>query len=194
MDTGLVITIVVVLVLIAAAAAFAVPWQRSRRLRSRFGPEYERAVQEHGDRRAAERELTERERRHAELGLRPLSEGARRRFEADWDSVQERFVDSPEDAVRQAHGLVDRLMTERGYPSGDDDRRIADLSVEHGGTVDRYRRARAASERSAAGEASTEDLRSAMVHFRALFHELLGDGSTASAGSDTADPGDPAAR
>ncbi|MDT0300737.1 hypothetical protein [Streptomonospora wellingtoniae] len=194
MDTALVITIVVVLVLIAAAAVFAVPWQRSRRLRSRFGPEYERAVREHGDRRAAERELAERERRHSELRLQPLSDDARRRFETEWDSVQERFVDSPESAVRDAHELLDRLMIERGYPAGDDDRRIADLSVEHAGTVGRYREARAASERSTGGDASTEDLRSAMVHFRALFHELLDGGSAASAASDAADPGDPAAR
>ncbi|QBI56318.1 hypothetical protein [Streptomonospora litoralis] len=196
MNTGLIITVVVIVVLVvavAAAVAFAVPWQRSRRLRTRFGPEYDRAVREHGGRREAERALAEREKRHAKLDLQPLSDSSRRQYEAGWNRVQEQFVDTPAEAVREGHELLTRLMTERGYPTEDDDQRVADLSVEHAGTVDRYREARAISERNAAGEATTEDLRAAMVHYRALFNELLSDGSGTSAEPDTADRGDSAA-
>ncbi|MUL41717.1 hypothetical protein FZ103_11120 [Streptomonospora sp. PA3] len=197
MNTGLIVAVAVIIVLVAAvalAAAFAVPWQRSRRLRRRFGPEYDRAVQELGGRRAAERELAEREKRHAKLDLKPLSEDSRRQYRAEWDRIQERFVDSPPEAVREGHELLSRLMADRGYPTEDDDQRIADLSVEHAGTVDRYRKARAIGERSAAGEATTEDMRAAMVDYRALFHELLGNGSAASTEPETADRGDSAAR
>lgn len=197
MDTGLIIIIVVVVValaaVVAAGAAFAVPWQRRRRLRTRFGPEYDRAVEKHGDRRAAERDLADREKRHAKLQLTPLSDASRRQYEADWERIQERFVDSPGEAVREGHELLARLMADRGYPVEDDDQRITDLSVEHAGTLDRYREARAISERSAAGEATTEDLRAATMHYRALFNELLGNGS-AHDESGPADRGGTAAR
>ncbi|MFD0776367.1 hypothetical protein ACFQZ2_20735 [Streptomonospora algeriensis] len=197
MDTGLILTVVVIVVLVAAVAAgaaFAVPWQRRRRLRTRFGPEYDRAVEEHGDRRAAERDLAEREKRHASLQLTPLSDSSRRQYEQDWNRIQERFVDSPGEAVREGHDLLARLMSDRGYPTEDDKQRITDLSVEHAGTLDRYREARAISERSSAGEATTEDLRAAMVHYRALFNELLGNGSAAPGEPGPADRGDTAAR
>ncbi|GAA4900315.1 hypothetical protein [Streptomonospora salina] len=192
MDTGLIITVVVALV--AAGAVSAVPWQRRRRLRARFGPEYDRAIAEHGDRRAAVRDLAERAKRHARLQLTPLTDASRRQYETDWIRVQERFVDAPGEAVREGHELLAQLMSDRGYPTSDEAQRITDLSVEHAGTLDRYREARAVSERSAAGEATTEALRAAMVHYRALFNELLGNGSAAPGGPRALRRGDTAAR
>ncbi|MDA0563652.1 hypothetical protein LG943_04795 [Streptomonospora sp. S1-112] len=189
MSTGLIIAIVVIVLLVAAVAvavAVILPRQRTRHLRQRFGPEYDRAVQEHGSRAAAERELAAREKKHAQLDLKPLSEPSRRGYETGWARIQEQFVDTPAESVREAHDLLTRLMTERGYPTEDDDRRIAALSVEHAGTLDRYREARAISRRTGSGEASTEDMRNAMVHYRALFTELLANGTTGSTPADAA--------
>ncbi|WP_217999258.1 hypothetical protein [Nocardiopsis trehalosi] len=203
MDTGLAITLAVVAVLIVAvvvAVAVVLPRRRSRRLRERFGPEYDRALEARGDRRAAEKELARREKRHARLHLRPLSDRSREEYATGWARAQERFVDAPAEAVRDADELLTRLMIERGYPTEGTEQRIADLSVEHAGTIDRYRSARDISERGARGEASTEDLRNAMVHYRALFAELLEDGASAAGrhdgrtgGTRAADPRTPAA-
>ncbi|GAA3938442.1 hypothetical protein GCM10023085_19830 [Actinomadura viridis] len=174
MSTILVVVAAVVIVALAAGAGYML-WERARTrgLRRRFGPEYDRAVERHGDRRAAERELLARRRRHQELELRDLDPERRENYRAQWVRVQERFVDEPATAVEQADRLVMVVMGERGYPTRDFDDRVEHLSVEHGRTLDHYRRGHDISDRAARQEASTEDLRQAMVHYRELFEDLL---------------------
>jgi hypothetical protein len=175
MTTVQIIVLVLVLVVIAVLVAGAVLMMRRRALRDRFGPEYDRLVTEQDSRSAAERELRDRERRHAELTLRPLSAPARAKYAAEWADVQTRFVDEPGDAVRAGDELVTRLLSEIGYPTDDYDERLATLSVEHARTLDQYRAAHDISVRNEQGAASTEQLRQALVHYRALFADLLGD-------------------
>ncbi|MFI5836360.1 hypothetical protein ACIA5A_22055 [Micromonospora sp. NPDC051300] len=170
-----VVVIVIVVAVVAALVAFAVVANRRRALRQRFGPEYDRAVQEQDSRGAAERELRERERRHAELELTPLSPESRARYAAAWEDLQVRFVDSPAETVGDADELVGRLIAERGYPAGDFSDQIAHLSVEHARTLTHYRDAHEIRQRNERGEAGTEDLRQALVHYRALFADLLGE-------------------
>lgn len=175
MSSTQVVVIVIVVLVIAALAAFAVVASRRRALRERFGPEYDRAVAEQDSRGAAERELRERERRHAELELTPLSPESRARYAAAWEELQVRFVDSPAETVGEADELVSRLIAERGYPTGDFSDQIAHLSVEHARTLTHYRDAHEIRQRNERGEAGTEDLRQALVHYRALFADLLGE-------------------
>ncbi|MBQ1068073.1 hypothetical protein [Micromonospora sp. D75] len=175
MSSTQVIVIVIVVLVIAALAAFAVVASRRRALRERFGPEYDRVVAEQDSRGAAERELRERERRHAELELTPLSPESRARYAAAWEELQVRFVDSPTETVGEADELVSRLIAERGYPTGDFSDQIAHLSVEHARTLTHYRDAHEIRQRNERGEAGTEDLRQALVHYRALFADLLGE-------------------
>ena len=166
----LVVAIVVILVLIVVAVIAS----RRRALRQKFGPEYDRTVAERDSRLDAERELRDRERKHAELELRPLSEESRASYSRDWAAVQARFVDAPEEAVRDGDALVTRLLAEIGYPTEDYDERIATPSVDHATTLGHYRDAHDIFLRTERGEASTEQLRQALVHYRALFAELLG--------------------
>lgn len=168
--------IILVILVLAVVAAVAVLWpmRRRRALRNRFGPEYDRAVAEQDSRSVAERELRERERRHAELTLKPLTDASRERYAADWEEIQARFVDSPTEAVGAADELVTRLVAERGYPTSDYDDQLAHLSVEHARTLTHYRDAHEIHLRNERGEASTEQLRQAVVHYRALFADLLG--------------------
>ena len=175
MSSTQVIVIVIVVLVIAALAAFAVVASRRRALRERFGPEYDRVVAAQDSRGAAERELRERERRHAELELTPLSPESRARYAAAWEELQVRFVDSPAETVGEADELVSRLIAERGYPTGDFSDQIAHLSVEHARTLTHYRDAHEIRQRNERGEAGTEDLRQALVHYRALFADLLGE-------------------
>jgi hypothetical protein len=174
MSIAAVIVIVVVVVVAAMGAGFLL-WDRARtlRLRRRFGPVYERAVARHDNRRTAERELRDRERRHHELDIQPLDANERARYREHWIQVQEQFVDSPEAALGQADRLVIKLMGDRGYPTEDFDQRVRYLSVEHGRTIDYYRRGHEISARAESDVASTEDMRQAMVHYRALFEDLL---------------------
>ncbi|GAA0797188.1 hypothetical protein [Spirilliplanes yamanashiensis] len=173
-STQIVVLIVVILaVLLIAAVAARVARRRS--LQKTFGPEYDRVVAEKEDRGAAEQELRERQSRHAELELKPLSAESRARYSAAWEEVQVRFVDEPADAVRTADALVTRLIAERGYPTGSYDDQLATLSVEHARTLGHYRDAHEISERNDRGEATTEDLRQALVHYRALVADLLGE-------------------
>jgi hypothetical protein len=167
--------IVIVVVVVAAMGAGFLLWDRARtmRLRRRFGPEYERAVARHDNRRTAERELRARERRHHELDIRPLDGADRERYREQWIQVQEQFVDSPEAALTQADRLVVKLMGDRGYPTEDFDQRVRYLSVAHSRTIDYYRRGHEISARAESNHASTEDMRQAMVHYRALFEDLL---------------------
>ena len=177
MDTWVWIVIVAAVVVVAAAVAWgALRARRTRTLREGFGPEYDRALEDHGDRRAAEEELRKRRDRRRGLDIRPLAPEARERYARRWTVTQRRFVDEPEGAVAEAHDLVVRVMRDRGYPVDDFEQRAADVSVDHPETVEHYRQAHAISVDSALGHASTEDLRKAMVHFRALFDDLLHDG------------------
>jgi hypothetical protein len=142
-------------------------------LQRRFGPEYERAVDQRDDRRQAEADLTARARRRSKLEITPLEPEARQRYGEAWRRVQADFVDRPVEAVREADRLVADVMRERGYPMEGFDQRAADVSVDHPQVVDNYRSAHEIAMASDRNEASTEDLRKAMVHYRSLFEELL---------------------
>ena len=175
MSTTATIILIVVVLLLVAAVVFGVQAARRRRLRQTFGPEYDRVVADTGSRAEAEKELHERTRRHSQLELKPLSAESRTRYSAAWEEVQIRFVDNPGEAVSTADELVTRLIAERGYPTGDYDEQLADLSVEHAATLQHYRSAHEISRRNTDGQAETEDLRKALVHYRALFADLLGE-------------------
>ncbi|GAA3139281.1 hypothetical protein GCM10010466_33050 [Planomonospora alba] len=173
------VAVVAAAVVAIIAVGYAVLRQRRRhRLRDRFGPEYDRTVRERESRRAAEQELIAREQRVDSLDIRPLGAEARQAYARKWLEVQERFVDAPGFAVTEADHLVTSVMADRGYPTEDFEQRIADLSVAHGRTLDHYRKAHEISGRAARQSASTEELRQAMVHYRALFEELLEDPGT----------------
>jgi hypothetical protein len=166
----IVIVAVVVLLLIVGAVFLG----RRRALRSRFGSEYDRVVAESDTRSDAEHELRERERRHAELELRPLDDAARERYASAWEEIQIQFIDAPEQAVGRADAIVTELLAERGYPTGEFDQHVALLSVEHARTLDHYRKGHEINQAIERGEATTEDSRQALVHYRALFADLLG--------------------
>jgi FtsZ-interacting cell division protein ZipA len=174
MSSTLVAVIVVVVIVVVVVAAGL--WYASRRkaLRDRFGPEYDRAVADADSRTAAERELRERERKHADLQLRDLDPETRDQYASAWEQIQARFLDDPNGAVTEADQLVTRLVAERGYPTDDYEQQIAHLSVEHARTLGHYRDAHEINLVNERGEATTEQLRQAVVHYRALFDELLG--------------------
>ncbi|MFF0558143.1 hypothetical protein [Streptomyces sp. NPDC004266] len=178
MSTGTILAIVIPVVVVIALIVLAVALdrRRRRRLRERFGPEYDRAVDDAGSRRAAEHDLGAREKRHEALDIKPLSSGARERYAQQWSSVQEQFVDRPDGAVHDADTLVTSLMRERGYPTEDFEQQMRDLSVEHGRTLEHYQAAHEINALSSSHQATTEQLRGAMVHYRALFDELLSNG------------------
>ncbi len=170
------VLVAVVLVLLGVIGALLVRQQRSRHLQEGFGPEYDRVVAERGDQRAGEKELLERRKRHDDFEIRPLDPSVRDEYLARWETTQRRFVDHPTAAVGQASVLVRQVMRDRGYPlDGDFEQLAADVSVEHPGVVENYRAAHAISARASDGQASTEELRQSMVHFRALFDDLLAD-------------------
>jgi hypothetical protein len=175
MDPKLIAGVVVVILVIVVAVALYVRKRKntSAELRDRFGPEYERAVQTHGSERRAEAKLVDREKRVEKLKIRDLDPTERERFSGQWTSVQSRFLDYPKGAVTEADELVSSLMQTRGYPVADFDQRAADISVDHPLVVDHYRSAREIALRLRSGEASTEDLRTAMIHYRSLFEELV---------------------
>jgi hypothetical protein len=185
MSATVTIVLIIVVLLVLAAIVLGVRAARRRRLQQTFGPEYDRVVADTGNRTEAERELLERTKRHADLELRPLSPESRAKYAAAWEEVQIRFVDDPKDAVETADELVTKLIAERGYPTGDYDERLANLSVEHAATLEHYRNAHEISERSKSGSAETEDLRQALVHYRSLFADLLGENPVSSTGSST---------
>ncbi len=194
MSAGAIAGIVLLVIIVGGAAIGVSVMSRRRRLRERFGPEYDRVLSEHGSTREAEAELTERERRVRQLDIRPLSPTMRARYSSEWAGVQEQFVDAPQAAVRGARALVVAVMNDRGYPTEVYDQMLADLSVGHAATVDHFRAAHDIGEQAAAGTASTEDLRQAMIHYRVLFAELLGETAGATddrvAGERTADDRD----
>ena len=174
-DPRLIAGVVVVVLIIIIGVAFYV---RNRRkttegFRNRFGPEYDRAVLEHGSEHKAEAKLADRETRVESLKIRALTAAERGRFSADWQSVQSRFVDHPKSAVTEADELVSSLMQVRGYPVANFDQRAADISVDHPRLVENYRSAHGVAVRLGRDEASTEDLRTAMIQYRNLFDELV---------------------
>jgi hypothetical protein len=172
-EWGWLVLVVLALVVGAGAAWFFLERRRTQRLRRRFGPEYEHSVHAIGSRRKAEKELEHREERIQHLDIRLLEPAESDRFLEEWRGVQGRFVDNPAGAVAEADRLVAEVMRARGYPVTDFDQRAADISVDHPRVVENYRAARDIAVRSERGEASTEDLRQAMVHYRILFDDLL---------------------
>ncbi|HLY42575.1 MAG TPA: hypothetical protein VKR52_15270 [Terracidiphilus sp.] len=176
LSNGEAVALVVIVLAIAVAIIVFYEKRRSARLRSQFGEsEYERAMAEGGgNRRRAEAKLFEREKRVKSFHLRDLSSSDRARFEADWDRVQAHFVDAPTAAVAEADQLLGEVMSTRGYPVGDFEQRAADISVDHPQVTENYRAAHDIAVRQANGQASTEDLRRAMIHYRALFEDLMG--------------------
>lgn len=169
--------IAIVAIILVAAVVIIVLFEKSRsaRLRSRFGTaEYERAITEGGSRRRAEAQLNEREKRVKSFHLRELSSADRSRFEANWMAVQQDFVDGPIGAVAEADQLLGTVMAARGYPVADFEQRAADISVDHPQVTENYRAAHEIALRQVNGKATTEDLRRAMIHYRALFDDLVG--------------------
>jgi hypothetical protein len=166
----------VVAVVLVAGLAGAAAWYyvRHRTLKERFGPEYDRVVADRDGRVAAERELRERERRHSELELRTFDDADRQRYAEQWRAVQELFLEDPEKAVVSGDELVTRLVGQRGYPTENHEQQLEYLSVEHARTLGHYRDAHQIYLRAQQGEASTEELRQALVHYRAIFADLLG--------------------
>jgi hypothetical protein len=173
MATWLWIVIVIVVVLIVLAAAMAARRRRTMALRERFGAEYDRTVGAREDQRAAEADLRGRERERARLDIKPLSGAARVRYTEEWRTIQQNFVDQPEEATTAGYDLVNRVMAERGYPMRDFDARADLVSVDHPDVVENYRVAHGIHERARQHQASTEDLREALLRYRSLFEELL---------------------
>src|SRR5579872_1870116 len=165
--------VVLIAVLALAAWVYLQKRKQSARLQQRFGAEYQRTVGELGGRSKAESELKARERRVEHLTILPLAPAEAARFTQAWSALQGRFVDNPKGVVVQADELIRELMQKRGYPMGDFESRAADISVDHPGVVENYRAAQAISMRAEHGAADTEELRKAVVHYRALFAELL---------------------
>jgi len=176
MTQSTMIVLVVAAVVVLAAVGWMV-WQRQRSeaLRTQYGPEYDRAVRQMGDTRRAESELVKRKERVEQLDIRPLNAAQRTDYMNRWRAVQSKFVDDPKGAVTDADALVTDVLNARGYPVADFDQRAADLSVHHPRVVENYRAARDIALRHRRGEATTEDLRQAMVFYRVLFQDLLED-------------------
>lgn len=174
----LVLLVVVVVIAVVVAALAAKRRKRSADLRSTFGSEYDRTLEGSGKRKDAERELVERKQRHDQLQIRPLSQASRDRYLTAWAGVQGRFVDSPVLALSEADALVTKMLGERGFPT-EDTRQAADmLSVEHAGVLDDFRAGHEIEQANSTDRANTEQVRQGMLHFRSVFDEIVGDGST----------------
>jgi hypothetical protein len=167
------VLLIVVLVVVAVVVVAAMRRRRTEGLRDRFGPEYDRAVEASDDRRNAEQNLLDRARRRDRLDIRPLPEAARARYAEQWRGIQERFIDDPAGSVGAAHTLLDQVMGERGYPTKDFEEQADLVSVDHPRVVENYRAAYGVYTRQRDGQATTEDLREALVRYRSLFEELL---------------------
>jgi hypothetical protein len=173
MATWIWVVIAIVVVAVIALVAVGASKRRTAMLRDRFGPEYDRAVENRDDRRAAEADLRAREKQRAQFDVKPLPESTRLRFADEWRDVQEHFVDQPAQAATAADTLVTRVMEARGYPMKDFDAQAELVSVDHPDTVENYRIAHALRQRSETQQVSTEDLREALLRYRSLFDELL---------------------
>jgi len=175
MDNQTILIVAVVVVLAIAVAGYVLYQKKqSQRLEQRFGPEYAEALNQHGSRARAEAELRKREKRVGKFEIVPLAPAEVQRFSQSWMRLQGSFIDDPKGVLIQAEQLVRELMRKRGFPMGDFELRAADLSVDHPSVVSNYRAAQKILTRDQRGEADTEELRRAVVHFRALFDELLG--------------------
>jgi hypothetical protein len=175
MSTLTIVLIAIAILIVAFGVLYFVQKERTRRLRGTFGPEYDRALKDHGGSQyKAEHELLQRQKRHEKLHVRELMREEIARYSDAWREVQTYFVDAPRQAVAQADQLVRDVMSARGYPITDFEHRAEDISVDHPRVVENYRAAHRIAERDAAGQTDTEDLRQAMVHYRALFEDLLG--------------------
>jgi FtsZ-interacting cell division protein ZipA len=164
---------VAVVAVLAVVAWRALARRRTGRLQEQFGPEYDRALESAEDKRQAEAELQAREERRQRLDIRPLSQSARTRYQEMWQVTQSQFVDDPKTAVAGADSLIRSAMSDRGYPVEDFEQRAADVSVDHPQVVENYREGHRLARASADGDDSTENLRQAMKHYRALFDELV---------------------
>lgn len=173
MDISILIIAIVVLGVVGLLAFQAGRKRRTMHLRDRFGPEYERVASDTDDRKAAEAQLEARERRHSMFDLRPLDAASAARYQREWRDAQSHFVDSPSTAIREADDLITRVMRDRGYPMDNFDQRAADLSVEYPDVVNEYRAAHRVAKDNERDQATTEDLRGAMVHYRSLFERLI---------------------
>ncbi len=173
--TEAIVVAAVAVVCVVALVWWALKLRRRQTLRERFGDEYEIVLDEHGSKRKADRELTARQERYERLDIRPLDPQLRLRYAEEWRTIQARFVDDPEDAFEEADRLVEDVMAERGYPVGDVNRQMADLSVEHSDVLAHYREAHEIAQELEAGRTTTESLRRGMVYYRALFDALLDD-------------------
>ena len=174
------IVVVVALVVLAVVVALVLRSRRHAALRDQFGPEYDRTVDEAGGKRAGVRELKERKARHDELELTPLDPSTAQRLRNEWRLTQERFVDAPAESVADAHRVLQTALQARGYPTRDDDDRIAMLSVDHADVLDRYRTGMATEAKwREQGTTDTEDLRLAMQHYRSVFDRVVGETSDA---------------
>lgn len=169
----IVLIIALTIIAIAEGVWIVMRGHRSEHLRHRFGPEYDRAIQEHGSQRRAESVLETREKRVQRMHIRPLTQHDRDRFAKAWQADQARFVDDPKQAVTEADLLVTEVMRARGYPVSGFEQSVADISVDHPHVVENYRAAAEIAQRHKRGEANTEDLRQAMVYYRELFDDLL---------------------
>jgi hypothetical protein len=181
--TELTFVIALAVIVVAGIAAWLfLRKRRTERLRTQFGgAEYDRAVKEGGSRRHAEAGLKERTERVESLNIRPLAPGDRARFVESWRRVEARFVDGPGGAVTEADQLLGDVMSTRGYPVSDFEQRAADISVDHPLVLENYRTAHEIALRQTKGQANTEDLRQAMIHYRTLFEELVGEPELAEA-------------
>ena len=201
MATLLWVVIVIVVVAVVALVAVVARNRRSAMLRQRFGPEYDRALAQSDDKRAAEAELLARQKQRAQFEVKPLPEADRLRFAAEWRELQERFMDEPAQAADAADALITRVMEARGYPLQDFDAQAELVSVDYPETVENYRFAHAVQLRSQSHQATTEELREAMLRYRSLFDELLRpeggdqeDGGAAAAAAEQAQPVSPNGR
>jgi len=194
MSTVTIAIIAAAVVVVAVLAIGVVATRRRRRLRKRFGPLYDRLAGERDSRLEVDAELAGRERRVRGLDIQPLTESARARYALQWAGIQEQFVDTPADAVASSQLLVIAVITELGYPAEDPAQVLADLSVEHAATLDHFRAAEETSRNAAAGTASTEDLRLAMIDYRALLRDLVGEpvAGNGTSGTEPASVPDPA--
>ena len=174
MTTGSVIAIVIAAIIVVAVVAWVYAQRRrSDQLRQRFGPEYDRAVQQYGQKSNAEAVLEARQKRAEHLHLHPVSPDDRARLDQSWHSVESKFVDDPSGAVAEADDLVVETMRARGYPDTDFEQRVGDLSATYPNLADDYRATHEIALKSRQGQASTEDLRKAMVTYKTLFEQLL---------------------
>ena len=174
-NSALVITVVIIAIIVLLGIAYVVKKQRTQRLKTRFGPEYQRVLQETGSTTQAEAKLEKLAKRVERFHIRPLTSESRADFVANWQKIQSRFVEDPKGALTEADKLIQELMTARGYPVTDFEQRAADISVDYPLVVEHYRAGHDIAVRHSEGRASTEDMRQAMIRYRTLFAELAGE-------------------